>query len=332
MSTSTNRREFLKRSALGAGMVVLSPGVLGGEAGKPAPSDKLNIAVAGAWGRGRANTNGVRSENIVALCDVSDKNLAKAAEKFPDAKKYHDWRKMLDQKGIDAVVCSTTDHTHALVSVWAMRRGMHVYCEKPIAHSVHQARVVQDTYKEKVKDGVRTQMGTQIHATANYRRVVELIQGKAIGEVREAHVWCGRKGPCPKRPNEGQPVPEGLHWDLWLGPAPKRPYHKNYMPGCMRWEQYWEWGNGCIGDMGSHLIDLPFWALELRDPLTVEAEGTPRSDVAYPNWLKVHWEHPATDKRPALKLHWYDGIQRPPSPEGHDLKTVSYTHLRAHET
>ena len=319
MSRRTSRREFLRQTVASTGLAVLGSPALGGQR-KAAPSEKLDIAIVGVGGRGGANTGGVRGENIVALCDVNDKSLAKAKERFPKANAYDDWRKLLDQKGIDAVVCSTTDHTHALVSVNAMRRGMHVYCEKPLAHSVHEARVMQDVYKAKAEDGVRTQMGTQIHAEDNYRRVVELVQAKAIGEVSEAHVWCNRKGPCWPRPEGEQPVPEWLKWDLWLGPAPARPYHGSYMPGCMRWEQRWDWGNGCIGDMGSHLIDLPFWALELRDPLTIEAEGTPRSDECYPNWLKVHWEHPATDKRPALKLHWYDGAQRPPSPQGHDLK------------
>jgi len=320
MNGRTNRREFLRGAALGAGLLVVGRGVLGGEAGKPAPSDKLAMAIVGVGGRGRANTGGIRRERVVALCDIDDRHLAKAKAQFPDAKTYHDWRKMFDQKDIDAVVCSTTDHTHAFVSVWAMRRGKHVYCEKPLAHSVYEARVVQDTYLEKAKDGVRTQMGTQIHATGNYRRVVELIQAKAIGDVREAHVWCSRRGPCPKRPAQGMEPPDYLHWDLWLGPAPARPYHKSYMPGCMTWEQRWDWGNGCIGDMGSHLIDLPFWALALRDPLTIESEGEPRSDESYPHWLKVHWEHPAVEGRAALKLHWCDGPQRPPSPPGHDLK------------
>jgi hypothetical protein len=198
----------------------------------------------------------------------------------------------------------------------AMKRGMHVFCEKPLAHSVHEARVMQETY---LKSKVATQMGTQIHAGDNYRRVVELIQAGAIGPVREVHVWCDRVGPSPDRPKEEQPVPKHLHWDLWLGPAPWRPYHSSYLPGCMTWEQRWDFGNGCLGDMGSHLIDLPFWALKLRDPLTVAAEGSHLSQESYPHWLIVHWEHPARGAMPPLKLHWYDGIQRPKSPPGHDL-------------
>jgi hypothetical protein len=280
-------------------------------------NEKLDIGIIGVAGRGRANTDEVLSENIVALCDVDDNCLRVGARRFPKAKTYTDWREMLGQKDIDAVVVSTTDHTHAPASVMAMKSGMHVYCEKPLAHSVHEARVMQETY---LKSKVSTQMGTQIHAGDNYRRVVELIQSGAIGPVREVHVWCGREGPSPERPKEEQPVPEHLHWDLWLGPAPWRPYHSSYLPGCMTWEQRWDFGNGCLGDMGSHLIDLPFWALKLRDPLTVAAEGSHLSAESYPHWLIVHWEHPARGNMPPLKLHWCDGIQRPKSPPGHDLK------------
>jgi predicted dehydrogenase len=315
MSRSTNRRNFLKTTAaIGAGYWVAERSLA---AESKSPNEKLNIGVIGSAGRGAANTGGCASENIVALCDVNEKNLAGAAQKYPQAKTYRDWRKLVDQKDIDAVIVSTTDHTHALASVWAMNRGKHVYCEKPLAHSVYEARVVQETYK---KTKVATQMGTQIHATDNYRRVVELVQGGAIGTVREAHVWCSRVGPCPERPKDTPAVPKELDWDLWLGPAPYRPYHPSYLPGCMTWEQHWDWGNGCLGDMGSHLIDLPFWALNLRDPLTVEAEGDVRSDECYPHWMKIAWEHPANGNRPPLTLRWYDGIQRPPSPPGQDLQ------------
>ena len=312
------RRQFLKAGAtLGAGVFITTNEILGG-ARKAPPSDKLDIAIVGVGGRGRANTNSVRSENITALCDVNDRNLAAAAKRFPKAKTYHDWRKMYDDaRAFDAVVCSTTDHTHAFVSIWAMKLGKHVYCEKPLAHSVYEARMVRKTYLEAK---VATQMGTQIHAGANFRRVVELVQSGAIGPVREAHVWCGRRGPCPRRPAQGMPVPEYLHWDLWLGPAPFRPYHKSYLPGCMTWEQHWDWGNGCLGDMGSHLIDLPWWALKLRHPLTAQAEGEPRSDESYPHWLKVVWEHPARGDMPPVKLFWYDGGKKPPPPPDDDLR------------
>lgn len=308
------RREFLRNQALaGVGILVLGAGA------SRSPNDKLNIGIIGAGGRGAANASGVASENIVALCDVNTQHLARAGEKYPQARRYRDWRALLEkEKDLDAVVISTPDHHHAPASVAAMKRGKHVYCEKPLAHSVYEARRVRETYNQ---TKVATQMGTQIHAGENYRRVVELIQVGAIGPVREVHVWCDRVGfkPGTKRPADTPPVPEHLDWDLWIGPAPFRPYHPSYLGGCTVWEQWWDFGNGCLGDMGSHLIDLPFWALKLRQPLTVEAEGSHRSDECYPQWLIARWEHPATAERPALKLTWYDGGKKPPSPPGHDL-------------
>ena len=314
MSSTINRRTFLTTTAvIGSGYWIAGRGVGASAQAGRSPNEKLNIGVIGAGGRGAANTAGCASENIVALCDTNEKALAAAQQKYPKAQTFHDWRKLVDQKGIDAVIVSTPDHHHALASVWAMRRGMHVYCEKPLAHSVHEARVVQETYK---KAKVATQMGTQIHAGDNYRRVVELIQSGAIGPVREVHVWCGRIGFAPgtTRPTDTPPCPDNIHWDLWLGPAPERPYHPSYLGGCTVWEQWWDFGNGCLGDMGSHLIDLPFWALGLRDPVRVEAEGANRSEECYPQWLVGRWEHPATDAHPALTLTWYDGVKRPPSP------------------
>ncbi len=261
----------------------------------------------------------VASENIVALCDVNDDHLAEAAKKYPQAKTYIDWRKLLDQKDLDAVVVSTTEHTHALASVAAMKRGKHVYCEKPLAHSVYEARLMRETSKQMK---VATQMGTQIHATDNYRRVVELIQSGAIGPVREAHVWVDQaiEGPASGRRKRSR-FPPNLHWDLWLGPAPSRPYHPCYFKKrSLSWQNWWDFGNGALGDMGSHIIDLPFWALELQAPTTVEAEGPlPVRPETYPDHLIVRWEHPARGNRPPVKLTWYDRHNRPKSPEGVDL-------------
>ncbi|MGI6418589.1 MAG: Gfo/Idh/MocA family protein [Thermoguttaceae bacterium] len=318
MTRHTNRRQFLKRSALaGAGLWAAGACAI---AQNRSPNEKLNIGIIGVHSRGAANMAAVASENIAALCDVNDDFLAEAAKKHPQAKTYVDWRKLLDQKDIDAVIVSTTEHTHALASVMAMKRGKHVYCEKPLAHSVYEARVMRETFK---KTKVATQMGTQIHASDTYRRVVELVQSGAIGPVREAHVWVeqGIEGPR-SRPEESQPVPPNLHWDLWLGPAPWRPYHSCYFERrSLSWQNWWDFGNGALGDMGSHLIDLPFWALELEYPTTVEAEGPlPVRAETYPDYLTVHWEHPARGKRPPVKLTWYDGKQRPKSPDGVDLE------------
>jgi len=318
MKLHADRRAFLKGSAL-AGAGFWLAGTCAVARGR-APSEKLNLGIIGVHSRGAQNMREVTSENVVALCDVDENYLAEAAQSHPGAKTYVDWRRMLDQKDIDAVIVSTTEHTHALASVAAMKRGKHVYCEKPLAHSVYEARVMRETAKQM---HVATQMGTQIHATDNYRRVVELIQSGAIGPVREAHVWVdqGIEGPR-SRPQETPPVPKNLQWDLWLGPAPWRPYHPCYFKNrSMSWQNWWDFGNGALGDMGSHTIDLAFWALQLQYPTTVEAEGPapPRSET-YPDWLIVRWEHPARGNRPAVRLTWYDGHNRPKSPEGVDLK------------
>jgi len=323
MSRRTHRRQFVKDTTLaGIGFWIAASAAPGHSA---SPNEKLNIGVIGAGGRGHANTDGAvgpnaaqARENLVALCDTNENALKARSKDFPKAKVYSDWRKMIEQKDVDAVIISTPDHHHALAAVAAMKRGKHVYCEKPLAHSVHEARAVRETYN---KARVATQMGTQIHATENYRRVVELIQAKAIGAVREAHVWCDRVGFPPGRvtPKEKMEVPGNVHWDLWLGPAPERPYNSCYFGGCTTWEQWWDFGNGCLGDMGSHLIDLPFWALKLRQPTSVEAEGSHRSAEFYPQWLVARWEHPATNERPGLTLTWSDGGKKPASPPGHDL-------------
>ena len=317
MSRSSSRREFLKSSALaGIGLWI---GGSSAPAQNRSPNEKLNIGVIGVHSRGAANMQAVASENIAALCDVDEKYLAEAAARYPKAKTYIDWRKMLDQKGIDAVLVSTAEHTHAPASLAAMKRGMHVYCEKPLAHTVHEARLMRETARQMK---VATQMGTQIHAGDNYRRVVELIQSGAIGPVREAHSWVeqGIEGPR-SRPQESVPAPANLHWDLWLGPAPPRPYHPCYFEKrSLSWQNWWDFGNGALGDMGSHIIDLPFWALQLQYPTTVEAEGPlPVRPETYPDCLKVRWEHPARGDRPPVKLTWYDGKQWPKSPEGVDL-------------
>ncbi len=313
MKHRINRRAFLKQGAKAtAGVMLLRSGIL--KAGQ-SPSDKLNIAIIGVGGRGGGNMDNVKSENIVALCDVNDKNLGEAAKQFPSAKTYTDWRKCLEQKDIEAVVCSTTDHTHAFVNVWAMNRGKHVYCEKPLANSVYEAHLVRDTYL-KNKGKLATQMGTQIHASDNYRRMVELVRNGAIGTVQEARIWCSR---APKGGNylpEVKPVPEHIHWDLWIGPSPFHPFNPEYLGGCLSWNRFWDFGSGQIGDMGSHMIDMAYWALDLRLPTTCEAAGTPVNSDTCPEWLTAEWDHPANDWRPAVKVYWYDGGKKPgmPSP------------------
>ncbi|HUS91949.1 MAG TPA: Gfo/Idh/MocA family oxidoreductase [Phycisphaerae bacterium] len=309
MKRRIERRTFLKQSVMaGAGVMVLRSGILHGKS----PNEKLNIAGIGVGGRGWGDLNAVRSENIVALCDVNAKNLAKAAKQFPDAKTYVDWRKCLEQKDIDAVVCGTTDHTHAFINVWAMNRGKHVYCEKPIANSVEEARLVRDVYL-KNKDKLATQMGTQIHASDNYRRIVELVRSGAIGTIKDAHVWCSRTpaggGYLPE-----EPVPDHINWDLWVGPSPMHPYNPGYIGGCLKWNRFWDFGSGQIGDMGSHMMDMAAWPLDLGLATSCQAEGPEKNDATVPTWLKVSWDQPATDWRPAIKVHWYDGGKKPGMP------------------
>ena len=311
MKERLNRRTFLKHSAaVGAGITILRSGIL--RAGR-SPNEKLNIAVIGVRGRGGANLNSVKGENIVALCDVNAKNLGEAAKQFPRAKTYQDWRKCLDQKDIDAVVCSTTDHTHAFVNVWAMNRGKHVYSEKPLANSVHEAHVVRETYL-KNKGKLATQMGTQIHASDNYRRMVELIRGGAIGNVKKVHVWCSRTPEGGSYLPAAGPVPEHIDWDLWIGPSPDHPFNPGYFGGCLAWNRFWDFGSGQIGDMGSHMIDMAYWALDLGLPTTCQAEGTPVHTDTCPLWLTAEWDHPANDWRPAVKVNWYDGGKKPGLP------------------
>jgi len=311
MAGGIDRRAFLKGGAGAvAGFTIVNSGVL---AAGNSPNGKLNVAVIGVAGRGGDNLGGVKGENIVALCDVNGKNLAGAAAQFPQAKTYTDWRKCLEQKDIDAVVCSTTDHTHAFVNVWALNRGKHVYCEKPLANSVHEARAVREAYL-KHNGKVATQMGTQIHASDNYRRMVELIRRGAIGAVKKAHVWCSRApegGSC--LPDAG-PAPEGLDWDLWIGPSPMHPYNAGYLGGCLAWNRFWDFGSGQIGDMGSHMMDMAYWALDLRFPTSCEAKGSEQNSDTCPTWLTATWEHPANDWRGPVEVNWYDGGKKPGVP------------------
>jgi predicted dehydrogenase len=304
MNRQANRRAFLRRSALaGAGALVVGSRVL---AKSQSPNEKLSIGIVGVAGRGAANTGAVAGENIVALCDVNVRNLAGAAQRFPNAKTYHDWRKMLDQKDLDAVVVSTPDHSHAPASVTAMRRGKHCYCEKPLTHEIYEARVAAEVA---TGNKLATQMGTQIHAGSNYRRVVELVQSDSIGEVRECHVWINRAEGGGERPQETPPVPPGLHWDLWLGPAPYRPYHPCYLP--RQWNFWWDFGGGNLAAMGCHYFDLPFWALALRHPTSAETTGPPLHPETTPRWLSIRYEFPSRGDLPPVTLFYCDGGRQP---------------------
>jgi predicted dehydrogenase len=302
MTRSLTRRDFLRFGTLGASAFAF-PAI--GRAGLSA-NEKLNIGVVGTAGRAQGNIEGVQGENIVAVCDIDDNLLGLASKHFPKAKTYSDFREMLEAGGLDAVVVSTADHVHAPATAMALRMGKHVYCEKPLTHSVHEARVVAELA---AKAKVATQMGTQIHAQDNYRRVVELVRAGAIGPIRECHVWCGKSWSAIDRPTETPPVPKFLHWDLWIGPAPMRPYHPTYQPA--NWRRWWDFGSGTLGDMACHYMDLPFWALDLKHPTSVEAEGPPVHKETTPFWMVVRWEFPARGDMPPVKLAWYDGGKKP---------------------
>jgi len=307
MSKNT-RREFLIATA-GVGVCSVAGVGLGQSR---SPNEKLNLGFIGLGGRGNQNLGEMEGENVVALCDVDELHVARAAEKYPKARQYRDFRKMIDEaKDLDAVVISTPHHIHAPATARALRAGKHVYCEKPLTHTVWEARVITELA---AKHKVATQHGTNAHTFCDMRRAVELVQGGAIGPVREAHVWCDESYGGATRPTERPPVPAHLDWDLWLGPSPERPYHKAYHP--YGWHYFSDFGEGTVGNMGPHLQDLPFWALKLRHPLTVEAEGPPVDPESPPKWLIVRYEYGARGDLPPVKLTWYHGGKRPTFPEG----------------
>lgn len=305
MSRPLSRRDFLQTSALATAGICL-PGCQTAPR-KLSANEKLNIGIIGTTNRARANISGVEHENIVALCDIDDAFLAEIKAKFPRATTYNDFRKLLEQKDIDAVVVSTADHTHAVATAAALRLGKHVYCEKPLTHTVHEARTIAELAGKHKQQA--TQMGTQIHAGENYRRVVELVKSGTIGAVRECHVWCDRSLANSERPATLPAIPRNLHWDLWLGPAPARPYHPDYLPKV--WRHWWDFGEGILGDMACHYLDLAFWALQLKYPITIEADGPRVHPETTPEWLIVHYEFPARAELAPVAVTWYDGGKRP---------------------
>jgi predicted dehydrogenase len=298
-----SRRRFLSSSAAAASALSLGAYVNPAAAQQSkSPNERLRIAGVGTTGRAGANLSELSSQDIVALADVDDNSMAKGSARYPEARKYRDFRVMLEKEAekIDAVMVGTPDHTHAPAAAMALRLGKHVYCEKPLTHTVVEARTLANLAKEKK---LVTQMGTQIHAGDNYRRVVELIQAGAIGKVSEVHVWVTAQYSGAKF-TTGTQAPAHLDWDLWLGPAPERPYSEGVHP--FQWRRFWDYGTGALGDFGCHYMDLVHWALELRGPTAVEAEGPPFDPVSCPAWCIAHYDYPARGDRPAVKLNWYD--------------------------
>ena len=318
--TRLSRRSFTRSCFAATGAVLGMPALVRGQN----LNNKLNVAIIGVGGRGGASLGAAaRSENVTVLCDVNEGPVNAAAQKHPQARREKDLRRVFDHASeFDAVTVATCEHTHAFATVLALQHGKHVYCEKPLTWNIHEARVVRELA---ARTRVATQMGIQIHAGDNYRRVVELIHAGAIGPVREAHVWVGRtwgrQSPedakafgdivsVQERPAETDPVPAGLDWDLWLGPAPARPFNKVYFPG-PKWYRWWDFGNGTMSDLGSHWNDLAFWALKLQAPLTVEAFGPPPHPEIAPASMRAVYEYGPRGDMPAVKLTWYQGQEKP---------------------
>jgi predicted dehydrogenase len=316
------RREFLGSTATAAaGMMIVPRHVLGGR-GFQAPSDTLNIGCVGVGGKGSSDIWGVSTENIIALSDPddtqmagflkSDRNKPEYQPKYDKAAKYRDFRQMLDkEKDIDAITVSTPDHTHAVIAMMAIKMKKHVFVQKPLTHTIMEARLLAQEAK---KQNIVSQMGNQGHSKEGARLICEWIWDGALGNVTEVHVWTNRPI-WPQgidAPKEIPSVPPTLDWDAWLGPAPWRPYHPAYMP--FVWRGWWDFGTGAVGDMGAHLIDQPFWALKLGQPTTVQASSTTFTKDSYPLAEVITYQFPARGKMVPVKMVWYDGGIMPPRP------------------
>jgi predicted dehydrogenase len=308
-NNNISRRQFMGGAAATAMAFTIVPSHV---LAQP-PSNKLNIAGIGIGGMGQNNVRACNTENIVALCDVDEKYAGKIFKEYPKAKIWFDFREMLDkQKDIEAVIVATPDHLHAVVSMEAMKRGKHVYCQKPLTRLVAEARALTEAAR---KYKVATQMGNQGHSGDGVRNICEWIWDGAIGEIREVHAWTNRPI-WPQgidRPKDNPPVPETMHWDLWIGPAPMRPYNPCYAP--FAWRGWWDFGGGALADMACHVLDPVFWALKLKYPVSVEASCTEVNNETFPVASIVHYEFPAREGMPPVKVHWYDGGLNPEKPE-----------------
>jgi len=317
MMINSRRRTFLASTiATGAGLTILPSGTL---AGKGA-GGKLNLAIIGAYGRAKQHYHNFHTQNVVALCDVHAGNLALAAKEFPNAKTYKDWRICLEQKDIEAVVICTPDHHHAFISIWAMNRGLHVYCEKPLGECVTEARAVREVYL-KNKGKLATQHGTQRHAIPNFDRIAEMIKGGAIGDLKDIHTWGSRTHNKTAYLPPSGPPPAYIDWDLWIGPTQMHPFNIEYIQpekgpgsGCLQWNMYHDFGSWQVGDMGSHTMDLAWNAIDADRPLTMKAFGDEYNPEVCPSALTMIATMPANDWRDEIRLAWYQGGPMPKSP------------------
>lgn len=316
---NSSRRDFLKKSAVAAAGFTIVPSFAVGGLGHRAPSDKLNIVGIGVGGKGHPNLVGMNTENIVGLCDVDWKYATTCFKEFPKAKRYYDWRKMFDEMNgqFDAVMVATADHTHAVIAATALTLGKHVYCQKPLTHSVYESRLLT---KLAAKHKVATQMGNQGNSGDGVRQVCEWIWNGEIGEVREVHAWTDRPiwPQGLQRPTEKMTPPDTLNWDLFIGPAPMRPFHEIYTP--WNWRGWWDFGTGAFGDMACHVLDPVYQSLKLGYPDKVNGSSTLMNTESAPQAETVVFNFPARDKMPkvempAVKVHWYDGGILPNRPE-----------------
>lgn len=309
------RRTFVKSAAAtGAGLIILPGGILSGQA----PSDKLNIALIGAHGRGSQHYRALESQNVVAICDVVDSNMALAAKQYPNAKQYTDWRKCLEQKDLDAVLICTPDHHHAFISIWAMNRGLHVYCEKPVGECVIEAREVRKVYLAN-KNKLATQHGTQRHANENFDRVSELVRNGAIGDLKEVKAWGNRTHDKTGYLPAAGPAPKGIDWEQWIGPVQMHPYNPGYFgarpgAGCLLWNMYHDFGSWQNGDMGAHTMDLAWNAIDAGQPTTAFAEGDPFNPEVVASNLHATFDFPGNDWRGPITVEWFQGVTKPESP------------------
>ncbi|MFW6162448.1 MAG: Gfo/Idh/MocA family oxidoreductase [Planctomycetota bacterium] len=309
------RRGFLGGAAATTfGFLAVPSRVLGREGQQP-PSDKLQVACIGCGGKGGGDVRGVSGEQVIALCDVDWNRARGSIKRHPKARKFHDYRVMLDEmdKDIDAVTVSTPDHHHAPASMRAMKRGKHVFCQKPLTHDIREARLVAETARE---TGVVTQMGIQGHAFEGPRLVKEWVEAGWLGPVREVWYWTNRPiwPQNVARPDTKDRVPESLDWNLWLGPASERPYvNKVYHP--FRWRGWWDFGSGALGDIACHAMDAAYWALELGYPTAIEAEAGPMTGESPPNWSRITIEFPARGDKPPVKVVWNDGYGKKERPD-----------------
>lgn len=307
------RRTFLETSAAAAGFLVFPF-----EWSSSSPNDRLNVACVGVGGRGRAAVDAMAGEAVVALCDVDDEMAKGAFEAVPDAKRYRDWRAMFEEMsdGIDAVTVSTPDHMHFPIAMAAIRAGKHVLVEKPLTHSVAEARALTRAAREA---GVATQMGNQGHANEGTRRIVEIVRSGVLGAIRAVDHWTDRPiwGQGMKAPDHRDCIPvcpKSLDWDGWLGVAAERAYDPSYCP--FSWRGWWDFGTGALGDMGCHIMDAAYWALELGSPMSIEPIATSVNEVSAPESSYVEYRYAARGSRPAVRVRWFDGGLKPPIPFG----------------